>query len=569
MLAALAEGTSELGNLAPGNDCRATLNCLEALGVRTASAQADGGDGPVLRLEGRGPRGLRAPASTLDALNSGTTTRLLAGILAAHPFSATLTGDASLRSRPMRRVIEPLERMGARLESSDGRLPLTVHGGDLCGIEFAPAVPSAQVKSAVLLAGLQATGNTTVREPAQTRDHTELALRTFGVEVVADGALATTLRGGQVPRACRVRAPGDPSSAAFWAVAAAGLPGSEVEIHGVGLNPTRVAFLDVLRRAGAAVEIEIENPGEPEPVGTIRVGHGPLCPVTILPADVPSLIDELPVLAALATFGGAITVTGAAELRVKESDRISSLVAGLRALGAHAEEWPDGFAVEGGQAIAGGTADACGDHRLAMAFAIAALGGRRASIIRGAEAVSVSYPRFFDTLEKLEIVRTDKIYLVGFMAAGKSSLARALATRLGWRSVDVDEMIEARERQTIAQLFAQRGEAYFRSVERLVVTEILAERHVVVATGGGTFVDAENRAAMKSDGAVIWLDVPLGELVTRIPLDGSRPLAADRRQFEQLFESRRAAYRLAHVRLDASKKSVGSLVELALDWLGE
>ena len=401
MLAALADGVSEIGHLAPGNDCRATRLCLEALGTRFTPAGATRADGPVLSAEGRGPRGLRRAETTLDALNSGTTTRLLAGILAAHPFSTTLTGDASLRSRPMRRVIEPLERMGARLESANGRLPLTVHGGELSGIEFEPDVPSAQVKSAVLFAGLQAAGTTTVREPAQTRNHTELALRAFGVDLLEQNGRVIGLRGGQRPRACRARVPGDPSSAAFWAVAAAGLPGSEVEIHGVGLNPTRVAFLDVLRRAGASVEVDIENPGQLEPVGVLRVRHGVLRAITIQPAEVPGLIDELPALAALATFGGAISVSGAGELRVKESDRISSLVSGLRALGARAEEFADGFTVEGRHPLAGGTADACGDHRLAMTFAIAALGGRGASTILGAEAVDVSYPGFFETLETI------------------------------------------------------------------------------------------------------------------------------------------------------------------------
>jgi 3-phosphoshikimate 1-carboxyvinyltransferase len=334
-------------------------------------------------------------------MNSGTTTRLLAGILAAHPFSTTLTGDLSLRARPMRRVIEPLERMGANFQSADGRLPLTVVGGALIGIEFSPDVPSAQVKSAVLFAGLQASGTTEVREPAQTRNHTELALQTFGVDIGSDRERCTTLLGGQRPVGCRVRVPGDPSSAAFWAVAAAGLPGSDIEILDVGLNPTRVAFLDVLRRAGALIELHVENPGEPEPIGSIRVRHGTLREIRIRPDEVPALIDELPVLAALATFGGGITVGGAAELRVKESDRISALVAGLRALGASAEESPDGFSVEGTQPLSGGTADACGDHRLAMAFAIAALGARRASLIQGADAVAVSYPLFFETLETI------------------------------------------------------------------------------------------------------------------------------------------------------------------------
>jgi 3-phosphoshikimate 1-carboxyvinyltransferase len=401
MLAALADGTSEIENLAPGEDCRATRECLEALGVRIGPRRAEPPGEAALTVTGRGPKGLARSPSVLDALNSGTTTRLLAGVLSAHAFSTSLTGDESLRRRPMRRVIEPLERMGARIESEQGRLPLTIHGGGLSGIDYSPAVPSAQVKSAVLLAGLQASGATTVRESVRTRNHTELALQAFGIEVSADAAGAVTLCGGQRPRACRARVPGDPSSAAFWAVAAAGLPGSDVEIRDVGLNPTRIAFLDVLRRAGALVDVEIANPGAAEPTGTIRVRHQSLRPIAIAPEEVPGLIDELPVLAALATFGGSISVGGAAELRVKESDRIRSLVAGLRALGASAEEAADGFSVEHRAPLTGGQADACGDHRLAMAFAIAALGATHRSEILGAGVVAVSYPGFFDALESM------------------------------------------------------------------------------------------------------------------------------------------------------------------------
>lgn len=394
LLAALADGPSVLTNFAPGADCASTLACLAALGVAVERRGAE------IHIEGRGLRGLVAPAGVLDCGNSGSTLRMLAGVLAAHPFTATLSGDASLCRRPMRRIITPLERMGARIAATADRPPLTVAGGALQGIDFAPDIPSAQVKSAVLLAGLQAQGETTVREAAPTRDHTERALDAFGAVVQRAGS-AVTVAGGQRLRGGRFAVPGDISSAAFWAVAAAALPGSRVELVDIGLNPTRMAFLDVLARAGAEVHVERTGTLAGEPIGRVTVAAGPPRPLVIGPADVPGLIDELPALAAWAALGGEIDVSGAGELRVKESDRIAALVAGLRALGVEADERPDGFHVRGRRRPAGGTADACGDHRLAMAFALVALGARDPCVLRGAEAVAVSYPEFFEVLDAL------------------------------------------------------------------------------------------------------------------------------------------------------------------------
>jgi 3-phosphoshikimate 1-carboxyvinyltransferase len=394
LLASLAQGVTSITRFAPGADCNSTLRCLSKLGVPVVREAGS------VRIEGRDLRGLWIPDGPLDCGNSGSTLRMLAGVLAAHPFDVTLTGDASLRRRPMRRVITPLERMGATLHAANDRPPLTVRGGPLRGIDYEPPVPSAQVKSAVLLAGLQAEGETTVTETVRTRDHTERALQAFGAEVVIDG-VGIHLAGGQHLTGGTFEVPGDISSAAFWAVAAAGLPGSSVELRGVGLNPSRTALLDVLRRAGAIVESDGSRLEAGEPVGTLTVRNGELRPLTIAPDEVPALIDELPALAALATFGGGIVVTGAGELRTKESDRITALVNGLRSLGTDAEELPDGFAVKAGQRIEGGTADACDDHRLAMAFAIAALGAGRPSTIVGAASVAVSYPEFFDVLETL------------------------------------------------------------------------------------------------------------------------------------------------------------------------
>jgi len=397
LLSALADGTSFLSNLGPGDDCRSTRACLERLGVRIDDEDTVAGS---LRVAGCGVGGLNAPSTTLDAGNSGTTTRLLLGILAGHAWEARVSGDASLSRRPMRRVIDPLTKMGAALTSTDGCLPLTIRGGQLHAIDYTTPVASAQVKSCVMLAGLHAEGTTTVREPVPTRDHTERALRQYGADVTIGADGAVHVAGGQRLHPVTLRIPGDPSSAAFWAAAATAIPGADVTIEGVSLNPTRLGFLDALARAGADLSL-VPDGERPEPVGSLRVRHGGLRPIVITPDEVPGLIDELPVLAAMATFGGALSVSGAAELRVKESDRITELVRGLRALGATADERPDGFVIDGSRPLSGGTADASGDHRLAMAFSIAALGGRAPSRILGADVVSVSYPRFFADLEEL------------------------------------------------------------------------------------------------------------------------------------------------------------------------
>ncbi len=406
LLAALSEGRSTIDGYAPGADCASTLACLRALGVRVDGPRpADGAtDRPIVTIDGRGVGGLAAPTGALDAGNSGTTLRLLSGALAGHPFTSVVTGDGSLRRRPMRRIIDPLSRMGARVTGDGDRPPLTIAGSRLEGIDFTPPVPSAQVKSAVLLAGLHASGDTTVRETAATRNHTELALPMFGVELRrVDGAV--TLRGGQRPRAAGLTVPGDMSSAAFWAIAAAALPGSDVTLEDVGLNPTRTGILAWIERAGAAVDLRQAAEGTAEPRGTVRVRHGGNRALTVGPADVPGLIDELPALAALATHGGELHVTGAGELRHKESDRIGALVGGLRALGGHVDEMADGFHVDGARPLRGGEADAAGDHRLAMAFAVAALGARQPSRIGNAEAVDVSYPGFFDVLASICVPR--------------------------------------------------------------------------------------------------------------------------------------------------------------------
>jgi 3-phosphoshikimate 1-carboxyvinyltransferase len=376
LIAALATGTSRLSHYSRGADCLSTLACLRGLGVDIAD------DTATITLIGRGLGHLSSPSGPLDAGNSGTTMRLMAGVLAGHPFTSVLTGDASLSRRPMRRVIEPLGRMGAAIEAVDGHPPLTIRGGDLHAITHEPNVPSAQVKS----------------------DHTERALLAFGGHVQADPTgTRVAVAGGQTLAGRTLVVPGDFSSAAFWMVAAAACPGSRVEIEEVGLNPTRTDLIGVLRRFGARVEFHQTSSDAGEPVGTITVEGDRLGRVEIAPDEVPGLIDELPAIAALAGHGGEVSVRGAAELRVKESDRIAVLVAGFRALGIPADERPDGFvAGEAGKTATGsGQADAHGDHRMAMAFAIAALAGGSPSRILGADSVAISYPGFFETLARL------------------------------------------------------------------------------------------------------------------------------------------------------------------------
>jgi 3-phosphoshikimate 1-carboxyvinyltransferase len=397
MLGAIARGPTTIAGLSPGADVAATADCFRALGV-DISPVADG----ATAIGGRGRGALRPAAHDLDAGNSGTTMRLVSGVLAGCPFRTTLTGDASLRRRPMQRIIEPLTAMGARIASSDGRAPLAIEGGPLSAIAWTTPVPSAQIKSAVMLAGLAASGTTTVREPAATRDHTERAFPAFGLQLSCDDRIVS-VPGGQeaIAPSEPLRVPGDPSSAAIWAAAAAALPGSHVRIAGVCLNPHRIGFLRALERLGARVTLEHVGEVGGEPVGVIEVRHEGHGAAVIGGDEVPGLIDELPVLAARAALGGRLEVSGAAELRVKESDRISALVRGFRALGVAAEERPDGFVIDGRRPPRGGEADADLDHRLVMAFAIVALGATGPSAITGADVVAVSYPGFAADLDRL------------------------------------------------------------------------------------------------------------------------------------------------------------------------
>jgi 3-phosphoshikimate 1-carboxyvinyltransferase len=408
MLGALARGVTMVEHLAPGADVAATIACMRALGVTIEPTSPH-----AFAIHGRGRAGLRPPAAPLDAANSGTTMRLMTGLLAGCPFEATIVGDASLSRRPMRRVIEPLAAMGARIDASDGRAPLVIHGGTLSATTWESRVASAQVKSAVMLAGLVPPGVTTVIEPMATRDHSERAFPAFGLSVSSTpragpldlpvGPVTIAVPGEQEATApsAPLRVPGDPSSAAVWAAAAAALPGSAVELSGVCLNPHRLGFIRALERMGAEIGIEVERHVAGEPVGRIRVACGSHLDAVIAPAEVPSLIDELPVLAARAALGGRLVVSGASELRVKESDRITALVTGFRAMGVDADERPDGFVIDGSRRPTGGTADAASDHRLVMAFTLVALGASGPSVVTDAGAVAVSYPGFAEDLRRL------------------------------------------------------------------------------------------------------------------------------------------------------------------------
>lgn len=395
MLAAVAEGVTRLDNFSSGADCLSTLECLRALGVDVQRNH----DRAVV-IEGAG-RSLRAPTRPLDCGNSGSTMRMLAGILAGQRFTAEMIGDESLSRRPMARVIEPLTRMGARIESRNSRPPLRIAGGTLRALDYRLPVPSAQVKSAVLFAGLFAEGETWVEEPVPTRDHTELALIAFGAQV-GRAPRRVGLRGGQSLHAIEASVPGDLSSAAFFLCAAALFPESNLVLENLLLNPTRAALLDVLAAMGARAAVLHAEERHGELAGTIRLQPGKLRGAVICGAQSAALIDELPVLAAIAPYTQeGIEIRDARELRVKESDRIAAVSSNLRALGVSVEERDDGLRIAGGQQVHGGEVHSFGDHRIAMAFAIAALRAGGEVRIQGADAASISYPEFFAALDRL------------------------------------------------------------------------------------------------------------------------------------------------------------------------
>ncbi len=395
MLAAIAEGKSHFENYSTGADCASTLNCLRELGVHWERSNGNG-----IEIEGRGAA-LQAPTRPLDCGNSGSTMRMLSGILAGQSFSTELVGDESLSRRPMARIMKPLIQMGASITAEDERPPLHITGGALQAIRYKMPVASAQVKSCLLFAGLFAQGETEVEEPLRTRDHGEVALRAFGAELKRNGN-STCIRGGQRLHAIEARIPGDLSSAAFFFCAASLFPGSELMIDSLLMNPTRARLLDILIGLGVRISITQLAEQHGELVGTVRVEGHQLKSAEIAGADTAALIDEIPVLAAIAPFTeSGIQIRDARELRVKESDRIKTIVTNLRAMGATVAEHDDGLTVPGGQKLHGAELDSFGDHRIAMAFAIAALRAEGETHIKGAEAAVISFPAFFQTLESL------------------------------------------------------------------------------------------------------------------------------------------------------------------------
>jgi 3-phosphoshikimate 1-carboxyvinyltransferase len=403
ILSALANGICTIRNFLPSEDCLNTLNAMQALGARYEVIEELVGYGPThLVIYGQAMH-LSAPCAPIDCGNSGTGMRLLAGLLAGQAFDSELFGDASLSMRPMGRITTPLGQMGAIIETAGakpGCAPLLIRGATLKPIIYQMPVASAQVKSAVLLAGLFANGTTTVIQPAETRDHTERMLASFGCSTQREGH-AISIASGQMPHACEFQIPGDISSAAFWLVAAAALPGSRLLIKDVGLNPTRTAILKVLGRMGAHM-IDTVHHSTGEPIGNIEIHGAALTGTTILPEEVPNLIDEIPVIAvAAALASGRTIIRNARELRVKETDRITTVVNNLKAMGADVTEFDDGMEIQGGHPLHGAQIDSFGDHRIAMAFAIAGLFAAGETVIHNTDCVNTSYPGFARHLDAI------------------------------------------------------------------------------------------------------------------------------------------------------------------------
>jgi 3-phosphoshikimate 1-carboxyvinyltransferase len=393
MIASIAHGVTRVRNYSTGADCHSTLGCMRALGIEID------GQGTEFTIHGKGLDGLRQPVGDLDAGNSGSTIRMLSGILAAQPFGSRIFGDESLSRRPMQRIMTPLAQMGARLSARDGKFPpIEIEGARLNPITYDLPVPSAQVKTCVLFAGLFAEGETSVIEPIRSRDHTEIALREFGADLTGERQ-RISVRGRAKLEGRDVTVPSDLSSASFFIVAALLIPGSHLTIRGVGLNPTRSALLDLLVGMGAKIRIAELESRNGELVGDIVVEHSALRGGVVSGATTAALIDEIPVLAVLgAATQEGLTVRDASELRIKETDRIQTVVENLKRMGVIAEELPDGLVVPGRQKFRASRFDSFGDHRIAMAFAVAALAGDGESVVEGADAASVSFPEFWDTL---------------------------------------------------------------------------------------------------------------------------------------------------------------------------
>ncbi|CAI8854278.1 3-phosphoshikimate 1-carboxyvinyltransferase [Brevibacillus sp. IT-7CA2] len=397
MFGALAEGTTTIEGFLPGADCLSTISCFRRMGIEIEQ------QGDVVTVQGKGWYGLQEPSQHLDVGNSGTTIRLMAGIMATQPFHVVMEGDESIAKRPMRRVIGPLRQMGAKIDGrKDGEYtPLSIRGGDLQGMAYQSPVASAQVKSAIMLAGLQAKGVTSVTEPHLSRDHTERMLQAFGVQVVRDG-LTVSVEGGQKLKGRAISVPGDISSAAFLIAAVMVVPGSSLLIENVGINPSRTGIIDVVKAMGGSLELLNERIVNEEPVADLLVTHSELHGIEIAGDIIPRLIDEIPVIAVMATQAkGQTVIRDAEELKVKETDRIATVVSQLSKFGARLTPTDDGMIIEGKTGLTGAVIDSMGDHRIGMAMAIAGLVAEGETTIENDDAIDVSFPGFHDLLVKI------------------------------------------------------------------------------------------------------------------------------------------------------------------------
>ena len=397
MIGSLADGPTEITNFLEGADCLSTISCFQKMGIQITKEK------DTITVRGKTLDGLSTPCEVLDTGNSGTTTRLICGILAAQPFSSVLTGDSSIQRRPMKRIMEPLNQMGAAITSvmENDCVPLHIKGSDLYGIHYKTKVASAQVKSAILLAGLYADGKTTVTEPSPSRDHTEIMLRKFGAKVDTEGNSVTVYPRPRLTGQ-KITVPGDISSAAYFIAAASIVPNSEIIIKNVGINPTRAGILTVAKQMGANITLSNPSKGNGEPVADLIVKSASLTGVTIEGDRIPTLIDEIPIIAVMAAFAkGRTVIKDAAELKVKESNRIESVVGNLKKMGADIEATADGMIINGGKPLKGARIDCAKDHRIAMSFTIAALACSGKTDITDAECVNISYPDFYKDLKSI------------------------------------------------------------------------------------------------------------------------------------------------------------------------
>ncbi len=552
ILGAMAEGVTEISNFSTSLDCKATLQCLKQLGLKIGEA------GAGVQIRSRGWKAFAPPSDILQARNSGTTIRLLSPLLAASPFVSVIQGDASLNQRPMKRIIVPLTRMGASIQAGSGGCPpLTIKGTHLEGIRYQLPVASAQVKSCILLAGLMAHGETILIDPIPSRDHTERALPFFGV-LLKKGDYQFVVRETDL-FATSMKIPGDFSAAAYFIIAGLIVPTADLKLRGVGINPSRTGLLRLLQQSGARLELSGLRKFNAEPVGDLRVRFDEEVfkrfPGEIRAQWIPNLIDEIPILAILGTrLRKGLTVRDAGELRKKESDRIHSITLNLRNLGVQIDELPDGFHIPPGQRIRGGRVQTFGDHRIAMAFAVAGLISDKPIELDQPRCVAVSFPGFFQQLHTLS-VRKRHIYLVGFMGSGKSTIGPLLARRLGLTFHDLDSLIEKEQGLLISEIFEVEGEAFFRKLETRHLSQIQKRPAAVIALGGGAYLSQSNRDLISKTGIAVWLKIPLPLAIERCRSKSDRPLAHNPEQFRSLFHSRQTSYQAADLHVEVDGKS--------------